>query len=76
MQVNVTTKKRRFDLRGLSEFEGKILRTIFNLDRNGLRASLVADDGYWESEGSLLDAINLAEKMRDQIFEAVDGHKL
>jgi len=74
MKVNVTTEKRRFDLRNLSELEGCILRTLLNLNDEALRKSLMADDDYWNNEATIDEALEVAVEIRDKIFRAVDGH--
>lgn len=76
MMVNVTTEKRRFDLRNLSELEGCVLRTLLNLNDDGLRKALSADEDYWNSEANIEEALSVAIEIRDKIFRAVDGHGL
>lgn len=76
MKVNVTTEKRRFDIKSLSELEGCILRTLLNINDEGLRKSLMADDDYWNSEANIEEALSVAIEIRDKIFRAVDGHDI
>jgi len=75
MKVRVTTEKRRFDLLNLSEIEGRVLRTLVNINEQGLRSSLIGDDGYWNDEADLDEALGVAIELRDKIFEAVDGEQ-
>jgi len=72
MKVSVTTEKRRFDLKNLSELEGLVLRTLLNLNEEGLRKSLAADAGYWSDEATLEEALLVAIEIRNKIFKAVD----
>lgn len=44
--MDVITEKRRFNLRNLLELEGCILRTIVNINDEGLRRSLMGDETY------------------------------
>ena len=78
MKIRVTTKKRTFDLLGLTELEGIILRTLVNLGDEYIKKQLDGDDGIWLSEAqddglTKEEVYEIGIKLRDDIFKAVDG---
>jgi len=72
MRISVITKKRTFNLMDLTEAEGLILRTLLNLNDEGIAGRVNSDDGYWEHEVSNSEAVRIGCELRDKIFKAVD----
>ena len=73
MKIDIITTKRVFNLRNLSEEEGLVLRTMLNMNDNGILQSLKGDDLYWNHIMSEQDALRIGIELRDKIFKAIDG---
>uniref|UniRef100_A0A6M3LTK9 Uncharacterized protein n=1 Tax=viral metagenome TaxID=1070528 RepID=A0A6M3LTK9_9ZZZZ len=73
MKIKLTTTKRSFDLLGFSEAEGLILRTLLNLNEEGVAKALMADELYWSREvGDKEEAIEIGCDLVNKIMKAVD----
>ena len=72
MRIDVITTKRTFNLRDLTEAEGLVLRTLVNLNDEGITQSLLADEDYWNHEVGNVEAVRIGCELRDKIFKAVD----
>ena len=72
MKIKVTTTKRSFDLLDLSEAEGLILRTLLNLNEDGVSKALRADKLYWSHEVGDKEAIEIGCELVNKIMKAVD----
>jgi len=74
MRTSVTTVKRTFDLKNITEEEGLILRTLLNLNDEGIKTRLIGDNLYWESALTLSEAMEIGRQLVKSILTMVDGY--
>lgn len=72
MRCNSTIKKRVFSMDAITEEEGLILRTLLNLNNDGIRKSLKGDELYWSLNLDEESAVKIGCEIRDKIFKMVD----
>jgi len=73
MRTSVTTVKRTFDLKNITEEEGLVLRTLLNLNDHGIKERLMGDNGYWDDALTFSEAMEIGRQVVDSILKLVDG---
>lgn len=73
MRCDATVKKRVFSIRDITEEEGLILRTLLNLNEEGVRNKLNRDDLYWNDDIEEEEAVAIGHKLCEEIMEMVDN---
>lgn len=74
MRTHVTTVKRTFDIKNITEEEGLVLRTLLNLNDEGIKTRPLGDDLYWNDALTFEEAMDIGRQMVGLILKMVDGY--
>lgn len=74
MKTWSTITARVFKLTNISEKEGLVLRTLLNLNSEGVRKSLEGDVVYWCDDMEIDEAISIGKELCTKVMEMVDDN--
>lgn len=72
MRTDTVVEKRVFSMDAISEEEGLVLRTLLNLNEDGIRDKLKGDNLYWNDDMDEETAVKIGVELCNQIFKMVD----